>query len=540
MGILRVKVLTLGGASLSLDLPSDATLSLFKSSLHTSSQIPPEGLRVVYSGKVLEDEGATLLSSGVTDGSSLVIFPRRGEVKKSREEASRKQTGPSNGAETERAPCKPKSASSSAAKQRALLARLRREDRGSDDDDADNDADDAGAADDAERVWQQIERVVQRAREAVNNARSGADVDLDGGDDDDAGAGDVEVADLAEDDEDEDEEEGEEVDEWDEGVRAAHAQGGAGGSDSEDAPRETLLSNLLAAMRRVSEAGGAPAPRLVTIPPSGQQAQQQQAGQQQQQAQQAQRPMEMNVEALQQLLEMGFPETRARNALLMSRMNVQLAMERLFEHEGDPSFDTPISPSNVPAQAPFQLFTIPLRSAAASGVTAPAGSAPAGVLASPVQRTEPQQQQPVSPVVSQAPQPSPAELASPASSGSIRLADMGFSPEAVAEALRVTGGDQETALALLLSGLSIDDSAAHTGDEEEDDGDDGELPLVMQRVLENSVVQAGLENPRVAEALSAVMRDPSRAAEFESDPEVAVVLEQVRAIIGGSASEGQQ
>jgi hypothetical protein len=52
---------------------------------------------------------------------------------------------------------------------------------------------------------------------------------------------------------------------------------------------------------------------------------------------------EVNAGALAQLTEMGFPEVRCRNALLMNRMSVQQAMEFLLDRGDDESLDTLIS-----------------------------------------------------------------------------------------------------------------------------------------------------------------------------------------------------
>eukprot|EP01098_Paradermamoeba_levis_P012038 TRINITY_DN51_c0_g1_i1.p1 TRINITY_DN51_c0_g1~~TRINITY_DN51_c0_g1_i1.p1 ORF type:complete len:205 (+),score=39.48 TRINITY_DN51_c0_g1_i1:429-1043(+) len=64
---------------------------------------------------------------------------------------------------------------------------------------------------------------------------------------------------------------------------------------------------------------------------------------------------EVNPEALQKLVDMGFPEERCKKALLLNRMNPNLAMEWLLEHHEDPDVDTPLpsSPSTTGPPAPF-------------------------------------------------------------------------------------------------------------------------------------------------------------------------------------------
>jgi hypothetical protein len=48
-------------------------------------------------------------------------------------------------------------------------------------------------------------------------------------------------------------------------------------------------------------------------------------------------------QALNTMIDMGFPSNRANKALLLNSMNPELAMEWLFEHMDDPDIDAPIS-----------------------------------------------------------------------------------------------------------------------------------------------------------------------------------------------------
>jgi len=63
------------------------------------------------------------------------------------------------------------------------------------------------------------------------------------------------------------------------------------------------------------------------------------------QNQHPQTPIAITVdpELLRQLQDMGFPEERSRKALILNRMNVQLAMEWMLEHEADANIDEPLS-----------------------------------------------------------------------------------------------------------------------------------------------------------------------------------------------------
>ena len=52
-------------------------------------------------------------------------------------------------------------------------------------------------------------------------------------------------------------------------------------------------------------------------------------------------------ESLQQLIDMGFPENRARKALQITRGHAQLGMEWLLEHEGDADIDESLSTADL-------------------------------------------------------------------------------------------------------------------------------------------------------------------------------------------------
>eukprot|EP01102_Stenamoeba_stenopodia_P023301 TRINITY_DN9995_c0_g1_i2.p1 TRINITY_DN9995_c0_g1~~TRINITY_DN9995_c0_g1_i2.p1 ORF type:complete len:375 (-),score=84.91 TRINITY_DN9995_c0_g1_i2:28-1152(-) len=53
--------------------------------------------------------------------------------------------------------------------------------------------------------------------------------------------------------------------------------------------------------------------------------------------------LEVDPGAVQQLTDMGFAEEHAKKALLLNRLNTELAMEWLLEHSEDPDIDQPIS-----------------------------------------------------------------------------------------------------------------------------------------------------------------------------------------------------
>mmetsp|Transcript_44003 Transcript_44003/g.95426 ORF Transcript_44003/g.95426 Transcript_44003/m.95426 type:complete len:145 (+) Transcript_44003:613-1047(+) len=92
-----------------------------------------------------------------------------------------------------------------------------------------------------------------------------------------------------------------------------------------------------------------------------------------------------------------------------------------------------------------------------------------------------------------------------------RLTEMGFTEAEVATALQASGGSYETACAWLL------------GERDEDAGTE-EAMHILQASLQDANVQAGLTNPRVIEALHAIVEDPTALQQYLSDPDVGPLL----------------
>jgi len=124
-----------------------------------------------------------------------------------------------------------------------------------------------------------------------------------------------------------------------------------------------------------------------------------------------------------------------------------------------------------------------------------------------------------------------------------RLIDIGFKPADVETALRITNNNYESAAAWLLGdreGLGAGESDEGGEDEGRDDETDIDLswegsgsssnPL-LQSILGNANIQSALTNPRILQALRRLIEDPSTAADYANDPEVAPVLLQLRDII---------
>jgi len=180
---------------------------------------------------------------------------------------------------------------------------------------------------------------------------------------------------------------------------------------------------------------------------------------------------------LQQLIEFGFPEVRARKALLLNRMNLERAMEWLLEHSDDPDIDVPLTNAQL-----SQIIRVESSFVA-------------------------------DPVISSA------------------LIDMGFAADDVAQALRATNNNYEAACAWLL-GDRVDPTP-------EDIAHIVESNPLVHAILSNPIVQAGMTNPRVMHALRLLVEDPASATQFLADPEVGPVLMQVHNIVNAPQPNSQ-
>mmetsp|Transcript_16579 Transcript_16579/g.23016 ORF Transcript_16579/g.23016 Transcript_16579/m.23016 type:complete len:746 (-) Transcript_16579:33-2270(-) len=169
--------------------------------------------------------------------------------------------------------------------------------------------------------------------------------------------------------------------------------------------------------------------------------------------------------ALLQLKDMGFADEAAKKALLLNKMNTQLAMDWLLEHSEDADINEPLSPQQLQ-----QLS---------------------------------QREQSFAPDVNVVQ----------------RLADMGFAAQDIQQALRITNNNYEAAAAWLLGDREI---PAQESDEEDLSVDDSN-PIV-KLILSNETVQNALSNPRIMQALRNLIENPSSAEQYISDPEIGPIL----------------
>uniref|UniRef100_A0A6Q2YIK7 Ubiquitin-associated domain-containing protein 1 n=1 Tax=Esox lucius TaxID=8010 RepID=A0A6Q2YIK7_ESOLU len=206
--------------------------------------------------------------------------------------------------------------------------------------------------------------------------------------------------------------------------------------------------------------------------------------------------------ALQQLTEMGFPESRAVKALRLNHMSVTQAMEWLIEHVDDPAVDTPLpgqdTPGAVGATAPP---LVPSISASASTDAATARQDELTEIFKRIRRKR--------------------EFR-PDSRAVVALMEMGFDEKEVVDALRVNNNQQDAACEWLLGDRK-------PSPEDLDKGIDTNSPL-FQAILENPVVQLGLTNPKTLLAFEDMLENPLNSTQWMNDPETGPVMLQISRI----------
>eukprot|EP00063_Salmo_salar_P051827 XP_014026662.1 PREDICTED: ubiquitin-associated domain-containing protein 1-like isoform X1 [Salmo salar] len=214
---------------------------------------------------------------------------------------------------------------------------------------------------------------------------------------------------------------------------------------------------------------------------------------------------------LQQLTEMGFPESRAIKALRLNHMSVTQAMEWLIEHVDDPTVDTTLpgqdAPGAVGATAPPLIPSISasfpnlLRTLSQTNTDAAARQDELTEIFKRIRRKR--------------------EFR-PDSRAVIALMEMGFDEKEVVDALRVNNNQQDAACEWLLGDRK-------PSPEDLDKGIDINSSL-FQAILENPVVQLGLTNPKTLLAFEDMLENPLNSTQWMNDPETGPVMLQISRI----------
>lgn len=217
--------------------------------------------------------------------------------------------------------------------------------------------------------------------------------------------------------------------------------------------------------------------------------------------------------ALQQLTEMGFPESRAIKALRLNHMSVTQAMEWLIEHVDDPSVDTPIPGQDSSGAAGATAAAPPVPSVPAPGPNLLRS------LSSQSSTEESIRQDELTEIFKRIRRKREFR---PDSRAVIALMEMGFDEKEVVDALRVNNNQQDAACEWLLGDRK-------PSPEDLDKGIDTNSPL-FQAILENPVVQLGLTNPKTLLAFEDMLENPLNSTQWMNDPETGPVMLQISRI----------
>ncbi|XP_049619267.1 ubiquitin-associated domain-containing protein 1 [Syngnathus scovelli] len=234
--------------------------------------------------------------------------------------------------------------------------------------------------------------------------------------------------------------------------------------------------------------------------------------------------------ALQQLTEMGFPESRAVKALRLNHMSVTQAMEWLIEHVDDPSVDTPLpsqdaaassssSAASSAAAATAGASANPNSSASGSSKTPPCSSAPRRSLSSTDESGGGNRADDLTEIFKRIRRKREFR---PDSRAVFALMEMGFEEKQVIDALKVNNNQQDAACEWLLGDKK-------PSAEDLDKGIDTNSPL-FQAILENPVVQLGLTNPKTLLAFEDMLENPLNSTQWMNDPETGPVMLQISRI----------
>lgn len=217
---------------------------------------------------------------------------------------------------------------------------------------------------------------------------------------------------------------------------------------------------------------------------------------------------EPDASAMEQLLEMGFPEGRARKALLLNRNHPRAAMEWLLEVGDGPEADSELTDVQI-----RQLVNV-------SG-----GGGPGGQLLRRRRVMAVEPEEPDEAIVQQ-------------------LVEMGFPREDVLAALAATHNEHDAACAWLLGergGAAGEEHRPHASQAEDRAQRDPEsMHMLLGDILSHPAIQQGMQSERVLQAFQAMIEDPSSAHDYLNDPEVGPILLRVHTILSRVAEQPRE
>ncbi|XP_022326118.1 ubiquitin-associated domain-containing protein 1-like isoform X2 [Crassostrea virginica] len=204
---------------------------------------------------------------------------------------------------------------------------------------------------------------------------------------------------------------------------------------------------------------------------------------------------EIDAAALKQLCDMGFPQNRAKKALLLNDMSVMSSMEWLIQHEADSDLDEPL-PGTSTAKEEGAVGGREENSFTTNGHQT------TNILQS-LREYRRREFKPNHRVLQ-------------------NLIEMGFDEKDALEALRISRNNQNDACEWLLG-----DRKTNTQDLDEGLDTSG---AVYKAIMANPQVQLGLNNPRCLLAFLQMLDSPLAAQQWLSDPDTGPLLVQVSRI----------
>ncbi|XP_048777713.1 ubiquitin-associated domain-containing protein 1-like isoform X2 [Ostrea edulis] len=208
---------------------------------------------------------------------------------------------------------------------------------------------------------------------------------------------------------------------------------------------------------------------------------------------------EIDTTALKQLCDMGFPENRARKALLLNDMSVMSSMEWLIQHEADTDIDEPLPGTSI---------------------TKEEGAVGGKEEKTSMNTTNGHQTTKLN--ILQSLREYRRREFKPNHKMLQNLVEMGFEEKDVLDALRISRNNQNDACDWLLGDRK-------TQPQDLDDGLDTN-GAVYKAIMANPQVQLGLNNPRCLLAFLQMLDSPLAAQQWLSDPDTGPLLVQVSRI----------
>ncbi|KAK3744842.1 hypothetical protein RRG08_050781 [Elysia crispata] len=236
------------------------------------------------------------------------------------------------------------------------------------------------------------------------------------------------------------------------------------------------------------------------------------------------RKMALSEASVKQLTDMGFPENRARKALLLNQQSVVSAMEWLLTHETDPDIDKPLPGQDLDLERDGDQVDGSSQSkegesskedVARRGADGDDSSAAEGAVGG-------AEEGPKFKNILETIRAFQKREFRPNARALQKLLEMGFSEKEAIQALRISRNNQDAACEWLLSERSERPEVVDRGLEPNSP--------VYKAILANPNVQLGLNSPRCLLAFLQMLESPMSVSQWLNDPEMGPLLMQISRI----------